>query len=174
MDITTKIHSIAIKMGVVNTLFHNKVTHIYLCECLTYTLLRWFICPALHSQRLLLPEILQSVSQVCQSCGKRHKVDKCCDLASSSRIVYHPPPALSMQGRKQVGLDCIKLFDGSPATSLGRKRVNKHRKYCAFTDQLYSTFPFAQLPQGTQCTTFIYHWKKLYYLSTWPCRMLLN
>lgn len=174
MYFTTKIYSITIKMGVVNTLFHNKIIHIYLCECLTYSLPRWFIWPALHSQRLLFQKFYNLYHTFVASFGKRQEVDKCSDLASTSRIVYHPPPALSMQGRKQVGLDHMNLFDGSLATSLQRKRVNKHRKYWAYTDQLYSTFPSGQLAQRTQCTTFIYHWKKLYYLSTWPCRMLLN
>lgn len=173
MYITTKIHSITVKMGVVNTLIHNKVIHINICECLTYTLPRWFIWPALHSQRLLFQKFYNLCHRFATSRGKRPKVDKCCDLAST-RIVYYPPPALSMQGRKQVVLDYMNSFDGSLATSLRRKHINKHRKYWAYTDQLYSTFPSGQLPQRTQCTTFIYPWKKLYYLPTWPCRMLLN
>lgn len=112
------------------------------------------------------PGILQSVHRFVTFRGKRHKVDKCCDLAGTSRIVYHSPPALSMQGRKQGGLDYVNLFDGSFVMSLQRKHVNKHSKHCVYTDQLYSTFPSGQVPQSTQCTTFIYHWKKLYYLST--------
>lgn len=120
------------------------------------------------------PEILQSVSNVCRIFWKKARGWQMQWLASTSRIVYHPPPALSMQGRTQVGLDYMNLFDGSLATSPRRKHINKHRKYCAYADQLYSTFPSGQLPKRTQCTTFIHHWKKLYYLSTWPCRMLLN
>lgn len=157
-----------------NTLFHNKVIHIYLCECLTCTLPTWIPLACTPFPEATVPEILQSASQVCYILWKKAQGWQTLWLASTSRIVYHPPPAVSMQGRKQVGLDYMYLFDGSLAISLGRKHVNKHRKYCAYTDQLYSTFPSGQLPQRTQCTTFIYHWKKLYYLSTWPCRRLLN
>lgn len=93
-----------------NVLFHNKVTHIYSRGCPTCTLPGWFIWPALHSQRSLFQQFYNLCHTSVISCGKRHKTDKCYDLASTARIVYHPPPVLSLQEREWVGLDYMNLF----------------------------------------------------------------
>jgi len=98
-------------MGVANVLFHNTVTHTYSCGCPTYVLPGWFIWPALHSKNSLFQQFYNLCHTFVTSCGKRQGTNKCCDLASTATIVYHPPPVPSLQEREWAGPDYVNLFD---------------------------------------------------------------
>lgn len=148
--------------------FHNAIIYIYWVDLYSVRMINQAQAHSIP-QRSPFQQFYNLCHKSITSCGKRHKTDKCCDLASTARIVYHPPPVLSLQERMSRTRLCgytpllTSLFEGSMQTSI--KTVVHMQINCTINSCLVSCNR-GHTVQPSFTTKL--------YLPTWQCCMLLN